>query len=175
MTETPPANSDDRTRTEAEAIKKIDESFDWYRRNAKKSRNRFQIVEVVQLVTAAAIPPTALLNSPWVPAVLGALVVVLTGLRPVFRWHENYIRFTEACQELLYEKRRFDARLPPYGTSISAESLLVEAVNRVEAKETGAWIELQRALDKSGNATPSSRTPKEPDNGDDQHEESERT
>ena len=73
---------------------------------------------------------------------LGGIVVVLTGLRQVFRWPENYVRFTWACQTLKQERRRYDVGEAPYDDPALRDRRLMEVVNSVEAKETQGWTQL---------------------------------
>ena len=78
--------------------------------------------------------------APW--AVLGGVVVILTGLRQIFHWQENYVRFTSAWLTLRHERRRYDVGEPPYHDFALRDRKLMEVVNAVEAKETRGWAEL---------------------------------
>jgi hypothetical protein len=87
----------------------------WYGKYAARARDRYRILEVALLVIGASISVAALA---WpgngVPAaILGGIVVVLTGLRQVFHWQENYVRFSWACQTLKQERRRYDVGESP--------------------------------------------------------------
>ena len=60
------------------------------------------MAEIILLVVAAAVPTSAVVvphNSP-VPAILGAVVVVLSGLRSLFHWQDNYVRFSGAREAI---------------------------------------------------------------------------
>jgi hypothetical protein len=116
----------------------------WNAKYAARARDRYRLLEVALLVVGASISVAALA---WpgngVPAaVLGGIVVVLTGLRQVFRWQENYVRFTWACQTLKQEHRRYDVGEAPYDDPALRDRRLMEVVNSVEAKETQGWTQL---------------------------------
>lgn len=116
----------------------------WYARYAARARERFRILEIALLVVGASISVAALA---WpgngVPAaVLGGVVVVLTGLRQIFHWQENYVRFTSACQELKQARRRYEIGEPPYDDPALRDRKLMEVVNTVEAQETQGWTQL---------------------------------
>jgi hypothetical protein len=73
-------------------------SYEWYRIHAVRSRRNFKISETVLILVAAAVPTSAVLlpDDATVPAVLGAVIVVLTGLRSIFHWQDNFLRFSGA-------------------------------------------------------------------------------
>jgi Protein of unknown function (DUF4231) len=93
----------------------------WYARYAARARERYQILEIALLIVGASISVAALA---WpgngVPAaVLGGIVVILTGLRQIFHWQENYVRFISANQALKQERRRYEIGEPPYDDLVS--------------------------------------------------------
>jgi hypothetical protein len=121
-----------------------DDLIAWYATYAARARDRYRILEIALLIVGASISVAALA---WpgngVPAaVLGGIVVVLTGLRQIFHWQENYVRFTWACQTLKQERRRYDVEEPPYDDPALCDRKLMEVVNTVEAKETQGWAQL---------------------------------
>jgi hypothetical protein len=116
----------------------------WYGKYAARARDRYRVLEVALLIIGASISVAALA---WpgngVPAaLLGGIVVVLTGLRQVFHWQENFVRFTWAYQTLKQERRRYDVGEPPYNDPSLRDRKLMEVVNSVEARETQGWAEL---------------------------------
>lgn len=138
------------------AVQECDQAVDWYARNARRCRVRHQVLEVLLLIVGASISVVALaVPAAGVPtAVLGAVVVLLGGLRQVFHWHENYVRFTQACQKLKAERRRYAVGQPPYDDPVQRDKKLVERLNRVEYEETMGWSELMQ------DRSPSSAQPK---------------
>jgi hypothetical protein len=116
----------------------------WYGKYAARARDRYRFLEVALLIIGASISVAALA---WpgngVPAaLLGGIVVVLTGLRQVFHWHENYVRFTWAYQTLKQERRRYDVGEPPYNDPSLRDRKLMEVVNSVEARESQGLADL---------------------------------
>jgi len=116
----------------------------WYARYAARARDRYRILEIALLIVGASISVAALA---WpgngVPAaVLGGIVVILTGLRQIFDWQENYVRFTWACQALTQARRRYEIGEQPYDDPALRDRKLMEVVNTVEAQETQGWTQL---------------------------------
>src|SRR4051794_19936378 len=97
---TPPTSADPATtdRGVGYAIDLANDSYDWYKKAAIRSRKLYKTLEVALLVTSAAVPTSAVLfvDNSAIPAVLGAVVVVLAGLRSIYHWQENYLRFSQA-------------------------------------------------------------------------------
>jgi Protein of unknown function (DUF4231) len=153
MTATPPGDlSDDILGPPSgdpadDPLKYLDEKYAWYRSHAVRARQRYQVLEVTVLVFAAMVPVSAVVTEPWVTALLGGVVVVLTGLRSIFSWQEDWLRFTEAWQQLQFARTLYVNRLPPYDDDATRVSRIVVRVQEVQAAETRGWLAL-RAADK---------------------------
>jgi hypothetical protein len=130
----------------SDAAQELERSIRWYSENGGRTRLCHQILEVALLVVGSSIAVVALAvpGNGLPTAVLGAVVVILTGLRQVFHWHENYVRFTNACLALKAERRRYSAGKKPYDDESTRDKVLVEAINRVETEETQGWSELMK-------------------------------
>ncbi|QNP69229.1 DUF4231 domain-containing protein [Streptomyces roseirectus] len=122
-------------------------SYDWYRQAAAKARKYYRVSECLQIVLSAAIPVTAVLSpgDAKVPAILGGLVVVLTGLRSVFHWQDDYLRFSQAREAVESERRLYRTGGEPYDEPASRDRRLAAAVTRIEQQEMGVWIQLSSA------------------------------
>jgi hypothetical protein len=126
------------------AMTVADGSYGWYHKHAIESRRLFKVSETTLLVLAAAIPVAAAIapGDAVVPAILGGLVVVLTGLRTVFHWQDNYLRFSGAREAVEAERRLYRTGSPPYDDVATRDSALVAAVSRIEQAEMGGWIKV---------------------------------
>jgi hypothetical protein len=101
--------------TDSYALMLANESYEWYKTHAIRSRKSFTLLETSILLLGAAIPTSAALaqDSTTVPAILGAGVVILSGLRGIFHWQDNYIRFSRAREAV-------EAERPPVHDRITA-------------------------------------------------------
>ena len=135
----------------------VDARYTWYRSHAVSAGQRYKGLEVTLLVFAAMVPVSAVVTEPWVTALLGAIVVVLTGLRSIFSWQEDWLRFTEAWQQLQFVRTRYVNRLPPYDDDATRAGRLIARVQEIQSSETRGWLAL-RASDKrrGGDAAPRS-------------------
>lgn len=127
------------------------ELYDWYLEHASESRILYKAHEILLLIVAAAIPASAAIahNNVIAPAILGAVVVVLAGLRSVFHWQENYIRCNAARLGIDVERRKYRAGVTPYDDPATRDQLLTEAVSRIEQEETTDWAKIAAERPKS--------------------------
>jgi hypothetical protein len=118
------------------------ESYDWYRRAATSARRSYRLSEILFLVLSTAIPMSAVLSpkNATVPAVFGAVLVILAGLRSVYHWYENYVRFSCAREAVNAELRLYLTSSEPYDDVSTKDQVLVAAVTRIEQQEMGQWV-----------------------------------
>jgi hypothetical protein len=128
------------------ALEVADKSWEWYRTAAVRSRKSYRSAEVGALVVSASIPVAAVISpkDALVPAILGAVVVVISGLRALFHWQDNYLRFSAAREAIENERRLFRTRAKPYGDEATRSQTLVEAVSRIESEEMATWLRISR-------------------------------
>lgn len=134
----------DEENSESYALMVANGSYTWYQKHAISSRRMFRLTEVLLLVLSAAIPASVLLwpDKAIVSGLLGSAIVVLTGLRAVFHWHENYLRFSRAREAVEAERRLFRTNAEPYNRSTTREQELVARVTQIEQEEMGAWMQI---------------------------------
>ncbi|MFD7998586.1 DUF4231 domain-containing protein [Streptomyces sp. RLB3-17] len=119
-------------------------SYEWYRAAAIKARRYFRLTEVLQLILSAAIPVSAVIvpGTARLPAVLGGLVVVITGLRSTFHWQDDYLRFSQAREAVEAERRLYLTGARPYDDASTRDKNLASSVSRIEQREMGTWVQL---------------------------------
>jgi hypothetical protein len=153
------SEADRRPAAAVSALRDCDESVGYYAWNAKINRRWYRFVEVALVVVGASISLVALVvpNNGLPAAVLGGLVVVLTGLRKIFHWDENYIRFTEACSALVAARRQYRVGSPPYQDPGTRDHELVKVINMVEERETRGWVEIMQQAARGTQDKPAAR------------------
>jgi hypothetical protein len=134
----PPPPPETYARREAERV------FRWYAHNARASRYRFQISEMILLAASAAVPVAGLLTpgDARPAAIIGAAVVVLTGFRSVFHFYDNWTRFAGTCAVIKAELRLYEAAVEPYDVPATRDEILLRKINSAELTETGRWMTL---------------------------------
>ncbi|MFI0486754.1 DUF4231 domain-containing protein [Actinomadura sp. 9N215] len=129
---------------ESYALAVADNSYEWYRRAARKARRFFRLSECLHLLVSAAIPVSAVLvtRDARIPAVLGGLVVIITGLRSIFHWQDDFLRFS-ACREAVEAERRlYLTHGHPYDDPAARDQRLVGAITRIEHEEMEKWLQI---------------------------------
>ncbi|MEV6996581.1 DUF4231 domain-containing protein [Streptomyces sp. NPDC093982] len=126
------------------AMRVANGSYDWYHNAAVRARRNFRLTETLLLLISAAIPVSAVISpgTAEVPAVLGGVVVVITGLRSVFHWQDDYLRFSEAREAVEAERRLYYTGAEPYADAGTRDRNLAASVTRIEQREMGTWVQL---------------------------------
>lgn len=119
-------------------------SYAWYRAAAIRSRLMYRVSESAVLIVSAAIPATAAVapHNAITPAVLGAIVVVLSGFRAIFHWQDNYLRFSGAREAVEAERRLYNTGASPYDDLATRDQVLAAAISRIEQAEMGGWLKI---------------------------------
>jgi hypothetical protein len=107
----------------------------FYERTAASARWGYLLTETAALVSAAAVPVAAAAGAArWVPALLGAIAAVTTGLRQVFEYRQNWILRSVALVTI-------DARIAAYQAKSDPEETqtLIDEVAGIAMAETDRW------------------------------------
>jgi hypothetical protein len=92
-------------------------------------------------MSAALVPVTITLAEPgWVPAALGALVVVVEGFQGAFKLHDNWLSYRGAHEALVREKYLFLAHADGYASPQKRHRLLAEQVEAISGQENVSWV-----------------------------------
>ncbi|HSR85852.1 MAG TPA: DUF4231 domain-containing protein [Streptosporangiaceae bacterium] len=141
---TRPAGGEPSAAPESYARSEAERVFRWYVKNARASRYRFQISEMILLVASATVPVAGILtpNDARPAAIVGAAVVVLTAFRSVFHFYDNWTRFAGTCAVINAELRLYEARVAPYDVATTRDEVLLRKINSAELTETARWMKL---------------------------------
>ncbi|MET7372617.1 DUF4231 domain-containing protein [Micromonospora arida] len=140
----------------AYAMEVADGSYQWYMTAAKRSRCAYRAAELSAVALSAAIPLAAVLapSLPQIPAVLGSALVVVAGFRAVFRWQENYLRFSQAREAVEAQRRLFRVGAYPYDDPATRAAELLKAVTRIEGDEMTQWTQIAQERFEQGRSLP---------------------
>jgi hypothetical protein len=113
----------------------------YFARQSRRSRNGYFILEGLTLISAAAIPASAALGtSVVIPAVLGAVVVILSGMRQLFAFHEEWISSSQGRYAIEREIALFIAGQESYQGRDAAANLVL-AVEDIALSEGARFIQ----------------------------------
>ncbi len=125
----------------AYAISIADDSYNWYKRHAMLARRAYKLSEIAVISISAAVPATLAVDPDQtiLVAILGAVVVVISGLRSVYHWQDDYLRFSQAREAVEAERRLYRMGTGKYVDMQARDAVLVEAITRIEQQETREW------------------------------------
>ncbi|WP_242908340.1 DUF4231 domain-containing protein [Actinomadura terrae] len=116
------------------------QSWRWYARSATRARFSYYGLELSSLLVAATIPVSAVVwKSSTVAAVLGAVLVLVTGIRQVVGWHENWMSFSQTRHQIEKEIALYDMKHGPYGQAEDPRALLCATVLEIAEGEGQRW------------------------------------
>ncbi|HEX8631709.1 MAG TPA: DUF4231 domain-containing protein [Catenuloplanes sp.] len=140
----PGNDATDRTAGHTYGLGVANDSYTWYRKAAARAKWSYQVGECLLVLVAAAIPVAAVLrpDDATVPAILGGVVVVLSSLRGIFHWQENYLRFSRAREAVEAERRLYLTSGPPYDNVTTRDAVLVAKVTQIQQEELGGWLQI---------------------------------
>ncbi|MET7879835.1 DUF4231 domain-containing protein [Micromonospora profundi] len=126
------------------AVGIADASHRWYVIASKRSRRAHRVADVGAVVISASIPVAAVIapGLPALTAVLGSVLVVIAGVRAIYHWSENYLRFSRAREEVEEQRRLFHVLAAPYDDPATRDEELVKAITRIEQAEMGQWTQV---------------------------------
>ncbi|MGN2639336.1 DUF4231 domain-containing protein [Nocardia takedensis] len=102
-----------------------------YRRTSRRHRRAYALTELATVAGAAAIPVVAVTDLPTlVVALLGAVVLVATGVRTAFGLHEGWVADGRVQSAIEREVALYLVKAPPYAEDGAAVALVraVEAI-----------------------------------------------
>jgi hypothetical protein len=113
--------------------------WSWYARVGSNQRRGFYLVETLALVLAALVTLSGALgwSQDW-PPTLGAILLVITGLRQVCQFRDGWISASSAQVEITTQVARFNARAGAYRDT-DAGALLVARVTQIIELETKSF------------------------------------
>src|SRR5713226_1144225 len=93
-------------------LERLEDQINWYDRKSARQKRYFNILKVVTIVAADAIPflvalPLDVKFSQMITAALGAVIVVIEGIQQLYQLQTNWIQYRSTCENLRHEKYLF--------------------------------------------------------------------
>ena len=103
----------------------------------------------MEIVAAAAVPIVAGVDTPHlVPAVLGALVLVIEAVIHLNQYQQDWLVYRSTAESLKHEKFLYLARAGAYAglDDARANALLAECVEMIVSREHAKWVSTRQEL-----------------------------
>jgi Protein of unknown function (DUF4231) len=115
--------------------------WQWFHDNAQRARRGYLVTELTAICCAAAVPVAAGLRlHPVVLALLGAGVIVATGIRTTFGLHENWVEFIRMRYDIERECALYLVGAAPYETEAAKRHLVVR-IETLAATHSTSWAD----------------------------------
>lgn len=127
---------------------RLQEQISWYDEKSRVCQQRFRLLKVLQIVTAAAIPVAVVASAAdWLVAAAGALIVVLEGLQQLEQYQQNWTTYRSTCEQLKHEQFLYLAGAGPYRDAADRDLLLAEHVEGLVSQEHASWVSSRKDAD----------------------------
>ena len=137
-------------------------SYEWYKSHARLARRAYKLAEITVITVSAAIPVTLAIapGQTAVASIMGAVIVVVSGLRSVYHWQDDYLRFSQAREAVELERRRYRLASGRYADPRRRDIALVEAVSRIEQDEMRQWVQVASSSPETAPNEPATSIPR---------------
>ncbi|MBB4893521.1 hypothetical protein FHS39_002552 [Streptomyces olivoverticillatus] len=123
----------------------VKENIGFYYCRIELNKYGYYVSEVLVLAVSASIPVASAAGaSSLVSGTLGGTIVLLSGIRLIFRWRENWVRSATTYVAIERELMEWRYKRPPYD-GLDASGQLVDRVTQLVQLETSAWATSLRA------------------------------
>lgn len=127
---------------------RLQEQIAWYDRKSGICQQRFKLLKIFQIVTAAAIPVAVAVGAEdWLVAGAGALIVVLEGLQQLEQYQQNWTTYRSTCEQLKHEQFLYLAGAGAYRDTPDRDVLLAEHVEGLVSQEHASWVSSRKEAD----------------------------
>jgi hypothetical protein len=128
-------------------LERLQEQIDWHSKKARQNKRRYRISQIIIIFVAAIIPVINVLGfadqqTRIVSSVLGATVVIVTGLTQLEKYQENWIMYRTTIELLKKEKYFYENEVGEYSGLDESErkKSLVERVESIVSSETSKYF-----------------------------------
>ena len=133
---------------------RLDDQINWYDRKSIKNQKYFKLLQLILIISAAAIPllsgyirPKEMsVYLPYIIGVLGFLVAIITAILSLYKFQENWTAYRTTCESLRHEKYLYATKTNPYHGK-NAFNLLVQRVEMLISKENSSWAEVMKKIE----------------------------
>src|SRR2546423_2252445 len=120
---------------------RLEDQIAWYDDRSGRNQRMFKRLKYVEIAAAAAIPVVAGLDiTRVVPAVLGALVLMIEAVQHLNQYQAQWTAYRSTAEALKHEKFLYLAKTAHYAPVADPRALLAERVEGLVSQEHAKWI-----------------------------------
>lgn len=124
---------------------RVDDQINWYDKKSKKAQRWYKIIQIIEIISAAAIPILVpyVETGNWASltvAILGGLIAVLEAFCRLCKFHENWIQYRTTAELLKYHKYLYQTKSAPYNDQAeTVENVFVRTIEAIISSENNTW------------------------------------
>jgi hypothetical protein len=141
---------------------RVEDQIHWYDQKSMWYQSRYKLFKSIEIGAAAGVPVViataefvgnlgflpSLLR--WLGAILGASVVVLSGIQSICKYQENGAAYHTTAEMLKHEKYFYETESGPYRGVNDKFTLLVQRVEELISQENTNWQKYITKEEKKG-------------------------
>ena len=125
-------------------VERLENQISWYEDRSARDQRDFKRLKYVEIVAAASIPVVAVVtDTPLVPAILGAVIVVIEAILHLNQYQRNWLVYRSTAEALKSERALYLAGAGNYGATSNPRALLAERVEGMLSHEHTKWVSEQ--------------------------------
>ena len=126
---------------------RVDDQINWMEGKSKWNQTRYKRIKVMEIVAAAFIPLLAGFQSDnkdtrsmlgITLGLIGVFIVILTSLRQLNKYQENWLTYRTTLEALKAQKFLFEVGAPPYDKEPAFQNFVVN-IESLLSKENESW------------------------------------
>ncbi len=127
-----------------ETLSRLEDQIGWYNKKSASNQTFYKWCRGIVIVSAALIPLSANFEMvDFLPAWLGALIVVVEGFQQLNQYHQNWISYRATCEALKHEKYLWIGKAAHYREAENPDALLAERIESIIAQENSKWVHVR--------------------------------
>ena len=127
---------------------RLEDQIDWYETRSARNQRDYKRFKYLEIAVAASIPVvTGLDVSRAVPAILGALVLLIEAILHLNQYQQNWITYRSTAEALKHEKYLYLGNAAHYAVASDTRALLAMRVESLVSQEHAKWASTQEEAD----------------------------
>ena len=122
---------------------RLEDQILWYDRKSQSAQFWYKLLQIISILTAAAVPVVA----PWAPwqvaAILGSCAAAVQAMQGLGQYQHNWITYRSTCESLKHEKYLYLAGADLYGVTANPDVRLAERIEQIVSQENAKWVTAQ--------------------------------
>lgn len=120
--------------------RRLADQINYFDKRSVQNQKRFLLKRRVVIMSAALVTVAGALGLPgWVPASLGAAILIVDGFLALDKNLENWLDYRRTCEDLKHEKYLYLSRAGDYADDEAPEALLALRTELILKSDHGKW------------------------------------